>query len=248
MTENPQNTTHFGFKTVDSREKSSLVKGVFSSVASRYDIMNDLMSAGVHHLWKDKMVEMLAPNGSLLDVAGGTGDISYRYLKKSPSSPIVICDINQAMLSTGRDKAIDKNILQGISWACGNAESLPFPSMSFDYYTIAFGIRNVTHIDLALQEAYRVLKPGGRFVCLEFSHLPNPLLAKLYTHYSFHVIPKIGKLVTGDESSYQYLVESIQKFPKQQEFSSMITTAGFAQVSYQNLTGGVVALHSGWRT
>lgn len=247
MTDDSENTTHFGFKTVDKQEKASLVRGVFSSVASRYDIMNDLMSAGVHHLWKDRMVALLPKGGKLLDVAGGTGDISFRYLKKSPTSPIIVCDINQAMLAKGRDRAIDRTILKGMEWVCGDAESLPFPSMSFDYYTIAFGIRNVTHIDRALKEAYRVLKPGGRFICLEFSQVTNPMLAAFYEQYSFHVIPQIGKLVTGDAESYQYLVESIRQFPKQQEFATMISEAGFAKVSYDNLTGGVTALHSGWR-
>lgn len=247
MTENPENTTHFGFKTVDTQVKASLVRGVFSSVASNYDIMNDLMSGGVHHLWKNTLVGMLPAGGKLLDVAGGTGDISFRYHKKSPNSPIIICDINHAMLSTGRDRAIDRNLLTNIDWVCGDAETLPFPSMSFDYYTIAFGIRNVTHIDRALKEAYRVLKPGGRFLCLEFSHVTNPVLAACYAQYSFHVIPAIGKLVANDRDSYQYLVESIRQFPQQDVFASMIEEAGFSKVSYTNLTWGVTAIHSGWR-
>lgn len=247
MTDHRQETTHFGFKTVASNEKASLVRGVFSSVASRYDIMNDLMSLGIHHIWKNRMVELLPTQGSLLDVAGGTGDIACRYLKKSPSSPVVICDINQAMLENGRNKVINKNILHGIEWVCGNAETLPFPDMSFDAYTIAFGIRNVTHIDKALTEAYRVLKPGGRFICLEFSHVKNPILGNIYAQYSFNVIPLIGKLVAGDAGSYQYLVESIRQFPPQDHFATMIENAGFTRVRYENLTGGITALHSGWK-
>lgn len=246
MTEKTENTTHFGYKTVDENVKASLVRGVFSSVAGRYDIMNDLMSGGIHHLWKDKMVAQL-PKGALLDVAGGTGDIAFRYHTRFPDRPVTVCDINQAMLLKGRDRAIDQNVLHGVEWVCGDAEALPFPSMSFDCYTIAFGIRNVTHIDRALSEAYRVLKPGGKFMCLEFSHVTNPWLAGFYEHYSFHVIPRIGKLVTGDADSYQYLVESIRQFPRQDDFATMIKAAGFSRVSYQNLTAGVTAIHSGWR-
>jgi demethylmenaquinone methyltransferase / 2-methoxy-6-polyprenyl-1,4-benzoquinol methylase len=241
--------THFGFKTVAEDEKSTLVREVFSSVATRYDLMNDLMSVGIHHLWKDAMVAMLPTRGKLLDVAGGTGDIAARYLKKTHhQTPVTVCDINQAMLQAGRDRAIDRNQLTSINWVCGDAEALPFEDGMFDAYSIAFGIRNVTHIEKALEQAYRVLKPGGKFVCLEFSQVTNNILAKLYEQYSFHVIPKIGKLVTGDAAAYQYLVESICKFPKQEAFAAMIKQAGFSGVNYRNMTGGVVALHYGWRS
>lgn len=246
--ENKQNT-HFGFQTVPEAEKSTLVRGVFSSVAARYDMMNDFMSMGVHHLWKDAMVNMLPSSGRLLDVAGGTGDIAQRFLKKTQhKQPVTVCDINQSMLGAGRDRAIDRNQLAGIEWVCGDAEALPFEDKTFDAYSIAFGIRNVTHVDKALSEAYRVLKPGGKLVVLEFSQVKNAMLAKLYEQYSFHVIPKIGKLVTGDEAAYQYLVESIRKFPDQETFAAMIAQAGFSKASYRNMSGGVVALHSGWRS
>jgi demethylmenaquinone methyltransferase/2-methoxy-6-polyprenyl-1,4-benzoquinol methylase len=241
-------TTHFGFRTVGEDEKSSLVRGVFDSVASRYDVMNDLMSTGLHRLWKNDMVAWLAPRPGmrLLDVAGGTGDIALR-IKKQADCHVTVCDINRHMLEEGRNRAIDRNVITGIDWVCGNAEALPLPDHTFDAYTIAFGIRNVTHIDKALKEAYRVLKPGGRFLCLEFSQLPNSLLQKCYDAYSFNVIPKIGQWVTGDSASYQYLVESIRQFPKQDDFAAMIRDAGFGNVQYRNLTQGVVALHSGRR-
>lgn len=248
-----QEKTHFGFQTVDSTLKEKLVGQVFSSVASRYDLMNDVMSLGIHHYWKNRMLQVLAPTpgSTLLDVAGGTGDISFRFLKKTggaaTSSRVTVCDINAAMLGEGRKRSIDRNILQGINWVCGNAEHLPAPDMSFDYYTIAFGIRNVTHIDQALREAYRVLKPGGKFVCLEFSKVHPDILAKCYDTYSFRVIPKLGKLITGDADSYQYLVESIRRFPSQDDFATMIRDAGFSQVRYENLNQGIVAIHSGWR-
>jgi demethylmenaquinone methyltransferase/2-methoxy-6-polyprenyl-1,4-benzoquinol methylase len=244
----PENT-HFGYKTVPEDEKSLLVRKVFSSVATRYDVMNDLMSAGLHHLWKDAMVALLPSTGKLLDVAGGTGDIAARYLKKThAATPVTICDINQEMLEAGRDRAIDRNQLHAIEWICGDAESLPFEDKTFDAYSIAFGIRNVTHIDKALGEAYRVLKPGGKFVCLEFSHVTVPLLASIYDQYSFHLIPKIGKLVTGDANAYQYLVESIRQFPAQADFANMIRQAGFSNSGYRNMHAGIVALHYGWRT
>ena len=241
--------THFGFQQVDETEKESLVKGVFSSVASKYDLMNDAMSLGVHRLWKDEMLRMLAPreNAKLLDVAGGTGDIAFRFLKQCTGGEVTVCDINPEMLEQGKKNAINRGITQGISWQCGNAESLPFEDNSFDYYTIAFGIRNVTHIDKALEEAHRVLKPGGRFLCLEFSKVTNPVLAKCYDLYSFHAIPHMGKILAGDSESYQYLVESIRRFPDQETFKQMIETAGFRNVKYRNLTFGTVALHSGWK-
>lgn len=240
------NTTHFGFRTVAEDEKSTLVRGVFDSVASRYDIMNDLMSAGLHRIWKHDMVAWLAPRDGMqiIDMAGGTGDIAFRMLEKAKCH-VTICDINRHMLEEGRNRAIDRNILERIEWVCVDAEKLPFEDNSYDAYTIAFGIRNVTHIDQALAEAYRVLKPGGRFMCLEFSHMANDWLQKCYDSYSFNVIPKIGQWVTGDAASYQYLVESIRQFPKQEAFSGMMKVAGFGNVQYRSLTGGVVAIHSG---
>mgnify|MGYP001320515453 CR=1 FL=1 len=240
------NNTHFGFKTVDENEKYTLVRGVFDSVATRYDVMNDLMSAGLHRVWKNEMVNWLAPKAGMqiLDVAGGTGDITFR-IKEKADCHVTVCDINYQMLREGKNRATDRNIRDGIDWVCGDAENLPIPDNSMDAYTIAFGIRNVTHIDKALSEAYRVLKIGGRFLCLEFSHLQYDFLQKIYDAYSFAAIPRIGKMVTGDSESYQYLVESIRKFPKQDEFVGMISSAGFANVQYRNLSQGVVAIHSG---
>ena len=245
------NNTYFGYKTVDENEKARLVRGVFDSVASRYDLMNDFMSGGMHRLWKNEMVNWLNPQDGMqiLDVAGGTGDIAFRINKKAAQKNlnchITVCDINYQMLREGKNRAIDQNILKSISWTCGDAENLPLPDNSMDAYTIAFGIRNVTHIDKALSEAYRVLKIGGRFLCMEFSHLKNDFLQKIYDTYSFAAIPRIGELVTGDRESYQYLVESIRKFPAQDEFAAMIKTAGFENVQYRNLSQGVVAIHSG---
>ncbi len=241
--------TFFGYKEVDSAKKASMVKGVFSNVAPKYDIMNDVMSLGIHRIWKDTFIKKLNPKAGskLLDVAGGTGDIAFRFLQKAKGGHVTVCDINPQMLEEGYKNAIDNNVLEGIEWTCGDAEKLPFPDNSYDYYTIAFGIRNVTHIDAALAEAYRVLKPGGHFMCLEFSHVTNPVLAKLYEFYSFKVIPQMGQLVAGDRDSYQYLVESIRKFPTQEKFLKMIKDAGFTQASYTNLSGGSVAIHSGWK-
>lgn len=243
------NTTHFGFKRVDTHEKSSLVGDVFRTVAPKYDIMNDVMSMGVHRLWKKTFLAMLNPTtqGQLLDVAGGTGDIALAFLKHAPAGHVTVCDINPAMLREGHAKVLDQGRVHGIDWVCGNAEQLPCPSSCYDYYTIAFGIRNVTHIDTALQEAYRVLKPGGRFLCLEFSHVGLPWLQRLYDVYSFELIPRFGKWIAGDAAPYQYLVESIRQFPKQTVFQHMIEDAGFSHVTYRNLTGGVVAIHSGWK-
>ncbi len=240
-----QEQTHFGFKNVPPEEKEPLVKGVFDRVAGQYDVMNDLMSAGLHRLWKNSMVNWLAPRAGMkiIDVAGGTGDIALR-MRKAVDCDITVVDINEHMLERGRARFIDHNMLTGVEWVCGNAEALPCPDATFDAYTIAFGIRNVTHIDSALTEAFRVLKPGGRFLCLEFSRVENELLQKLYDAYSFHVIPEVGALVTGSKESYQYLVESIRKFPKQQDFTDMIARAGFGNVQYRNMTQGVVALHS----
>jgi demethylmenaquinone methyltransferase / 2-methoxy-6-polyprenyl-1,4-benzoquinol methylase len=242
-------TTHFGFQDVPEAEKAGRVHGVFSSVASRYDLMNDLMSAGIHRLWKDAMMDWLAPRPGqrLLDVAGGTGDIAFRFLRRAPGASAVVCDMTEAMLAEGRKRAEAGSLAERLDWVAGDAMSLPFADASFDVYTISFGIRNVTRIEAALAEAFRVLRPGGRLMVLEFSRIPNDLLQKAYDAYSFNVIPAMGQAVTGDRASYQYLVESIRKFPDQETFAGMIRDAGFGRVSYRNLTMGVAALHSGWK-
>jgi demethylmenaquinone methyltransferase/2-methoxy-6-polyprenyl-1,4-benzoquinol methylase len=238
---------NFGFKQVDQLEKQSLVGKVFSSVAHKYDLMNDLMSLGIHRLWKARLVQELRPNKKLLDMAAGTGDIAKRYYLKSSQADITLCDINIDMLNTGQNRLIDENIFSGLNFVCCNAEELPFADFSFDYYTIAFGIRNVTNIDKALQEAHRVLKPGGKFVCLEFSRVSNQTLAKFYDFYSLNIIPKIGGIIAGDSDSYKYLVESIRMFPAQEEFIQMMDKAGFKLNKFHNLTYGVVSLYIGYR-
>jgi demethylmenaquinone methyltransferase/2-methoxy-6-polyprenyl-1,4-benzoquinol methylase len=249
----PDETTHFGFRDVGAGEKQALVNDVFHSVASRYDLMNDLMSAGLHRLWKDIMIDVLNPPKSdapfaLLDVAGGTGDIAFRAAKTSGAGfRATVCDINGDMLTVGRERATKQHLDDRVSFVEGNAEALAFPDRSFDAYTIAFGIRNVPRIDLALSEAFRVLKPGGRFLCLEFSAVDVPGLDRLYDLYSFRVIPQVGRAVTGDAEAYRYLVESIRKFPRAAIFADMIRAAGFARVKWDILSGGIVALHSGWR-
>jgi demethylmenaquinone methyltransferase / 2-methoxy-6-polyprenyl-1,4-benzoquinol methylase len=248
MNEEPSGSW-FGFRRVDAAEKTELVRQVFSSVAGRYDLMNDLMSGGIHRLWKGAMIDWLNPrNGQrFLDVAGGTGDIAFRILERAPEASATICDLTPEMLKVGRDRAIDRGILNGIDWVSGNAEALPVAEMHFDAYTIAFGLRNVGDQAKALREAYRALRPGGRFLCLEFSHVAVPALAKLYDLYSFKVLPWLGQQVAKDRDSYQYLVESIRRFPTQDRLAGMITEAGFQQVSYRNLSAGIAALHSGWR-
>jgi demethylmenaquinone methyltransferase / 2-methoxy-6-polyprenyl-1,4-benzoquinol methylase len=244
--------THFGYRQVPLSDKQTLVDSVFSSVASRYDLMNDLMSGGLHRLWKEAMITALNPPKSdvpfaLLDVAGGTGDIAFRAIEAGgPGLAATVCDINPEMLAVGRERA-DKRGLDSVTFVEGNAETLQFPDRSFDAYTIAFGIRNVPRIEAALAEAYRVLKPGGKFLCLEFSTVDVPAFDKIYELYSFNVIPALGRAVTGDGSSYQYLVESIRKFPRPHVFADMIRAAGFRQVKFTPMTGGIVALHSGWR-
>ena len=243
-------TTHFGFQTVDEDQKAGMVHGVFSRVASRYDLMNDLMSAGIHRAWKDAMMDWLAPRRGqhLLDVAGGTGDVAFRFLKRAgEGARATVCDMTAAMLDEGAKRAEAGNLADRLEWVVGDAMALPFADNSFDVYTISFGIRNVVRIPDALREAFRVLKPGGRLMVLEFSQLPNPLMQKAYDLYSFNVIPAMGQAVTGDRDSYQYLVESIRKFPDQESFAAMIRQAGFGQVKYRNLTMGVAALHSGWK-
>ena len=242
--------TSFGFKAVAETERQGLVNEVFSRVANRYDLMNDLMSGGVHRLWKNDLINWLAPPKKgpyhLLDVAGGTGDIARRFLDATgPEASATICDISAEMLHVGRSRLASYG--DRISFVEDNAEALPFPDKSFDAYTIAFGIRNVTHIDKVLSEAYRVLKHGGRFLCLEFSHVQSPFLDELYDTFSFNVIPRLGQLVAGDADSYRYLVESIRKFPDQESFVDMIRAAGFERVQYRNLSSGIAALHSGWR-
>ncbi|CAG5122677.1 unnamed protein product [Candidula unifasciata] len=296
--------THFGFQSVAEDEKENKVYEVFENVASKYDMMNDAMSGGVHRIWKDIFLERFAPSPGtkLLDVAGGTGDIAFRFLKyvdapahistqqdfgipkdaasrvlkkicrqrhhhlmmkvqrssqnhrldtpvlpDDDSSHVIVCDINQAMLDVGRQRAKQLGFTSGISWLQANAENLPLPDNLFDAYTIAFGIRNCTHVQKVLDEAYRLLKPGGRFLCLEFSEVKNPLLRSIYDSYSFQVIPVMGQLIAGDWKSYQYLVESIRQFPNQEDFAAMIRAAGFRMVSYENLTFGVTAIHSGFK-
>ncbi|MBT4769637.1 MAG: bifunctional demethylmenaquinone methyltransferase/2-methoxy-6-polyprenyl-1,4-benzoquinol methylase UbiE [Rhodospirillaceae bacterium] len=254
-------TTHFGFRTVSENEKAGLVRNVFEKVAGRYDLMNDLMSMGIHRLWKSSLLDWLAPQPgmALLDVAGGTGDIARGFLARcakaadsaASGSSAIICDINPAMIEAGRDRAFDKGLAQGLAhglgWACGDAEKLPFADNSMDAYTVGFGLRNVTHIPEALSEARRVLKPGGRFLCLEFSHVVLPVLDRLYDLYSFNVLPTLGEMVANDRESYVYLAESIRRFPDQASFAAMVSSAGFDQVTYRNLSGGIAALHSGWR-
>ncbi|XP_045171678.2 2-methoxy-6-polyprenyl-1,4-benzoquinol methylase, mitochondrial-like [Mercenaria mercenaria] len=292
-----QRKTHFGFETVTEAEKEEKVYSVFKNVADKYDLMNDAMSVGVHRLWKDAFIRRLAPRPGtkLLDVAGGTGDIAFRFLKyanslsesggadfdvsiprnvtanvymdpaedtssnsdtsddsellgnRVPASHVTVCDINQSMLDVGMARALDAGIYSGMSWLQGNAECLPVEDNSYDAYTIAFGIRNCTHIDKVVEEAYRVLKPGGRFMCLEFSRVPNPVIRSVYDEYSFQVIPVMGQLLAADWKSYQYLVESIRQFPSQEDFKALIESCGFKAVTYENLTFGVVAIHSGFK-
>jgi len=242
----------FGFRRVPEGAKAPLVRAVFDSVAERYDLMNDLMSAGIHRLWKAEMVAWLNPRPGqrLIDVAGGTGDIARRALpalEPAAGGGVVVCDANSQMLEIGRARALDDGILWGIDWLGGDAEALPFADRSFDLYTIAFGLRNVTRLDRALAEARRVLKPGGRFLCLEFTPAVAPPLQPLYDFYSFQVLPVLGQIVTGNRAAYDYLVESIRRFPSQNALSERIEAAGLDRASYRNLTGGIAALHSAWR-
>ncbi len=249
MTDDSDKTTHFGFETVREGDKAGRVRGVFTSVASKYDIMNDVMSGGVHRIWKDAMMDWLAPRAGqrLLDVAGGTGDIAFRFLKRAGNGSAVVLDLTENMLIEGRKRAEAERLADSLEWVVGDAMALPFADNSFDVYTISFGIRNVVRPQDALKEAYRVLKPGGRLMVLEFSQLPNPMMQKAYDLYSFNVIPRLGQMIAGDRDSYQYLVESIRKFPDQETFLGMIREAGFGNAKYRNLTLGVAALHSGWK-
>jgi demethylmenaquinone methyltransferase/2-methoxy-6-polyprenyl-1,4-benzoquinol methylase len=249
MTEETSKTTHFGAREVREDDKAGLVHGVFSNVASRYDVMNDVMSVGIHRLWKDAMMDWLAPRAGqrLLDVAGGTGDISFRFLRRASEAEAVVLDMTEQMLIEGRKRAEAEAFSEQLDWITGDAMALPLPDNSFDVYTISFGIRNVTRIPDALSEAYRVLRPGGRLMVLEFSQLPNAMMQKAYDLYSFNVIPRMGQVIANDRDSYQYLVESIRNFPDQETFATMIRDAGFEQVKYRNLTMGIAALHSGWK-
>ena len=245
----------FGARRVPEADKVRLVRAVFDSVAPRYDLMNDLMSGGVHRRWKDMMVAWLKPRPGqvLLDAAGGTGDIALRSLPRlapagAPTAGrVIVCDASERMLELGRARALDEGILSGIEWVCADAEQLPAADRSVELYTIAFGLRNVTRIDAALAEARRVLRPGGHFLCLEFAPEITPLLQPLYDLYSFQIVPLLGRVVTGERDAYAYLVESIRRFPRQSELSEMIARAGLDQVRFRNLTGGVAALHSAWR-
>ena len=249
MIDGNENTTHFGAREVREDEKASLVQDVFSSVASRYDLMNDLMSGGIHRLWKDAMMDWLAPRSHqrLLDVAGGTGDIALRFLKRAHGASAVVVDLTEPMLDEGRKRAERSGLSDRVEWVAGDAMSLPFPDSDFDVCTISFGIRNITRIEDALAEGFRVLRPGGRLMVLEFSHVTVPALRGFYDFYSFGVIPRLGQAVTGDRDSYRYLVESIRRFPDQDSFAAMIRQAGFEQVKYRNLSMGIAALHSGWK-
>lgn len=244
--------TSYGFRDVQEGEKQGLVNDVFHKVAKRYDIMNDVMSAGLHRVWKNAMVAALNPRKDpgykVLDVAGGTGDIAFRIIEASDRlAHATVLDINGSMLAVGAERAAKKELSDNVTFVEANAEELPFEDNSFDAYTIAFGIRNVPHIDVALKEAHRVLKRGGRLLVLEFSAVDMPLLDRFYDEWSFKAIPHFGRMITGDAEPYQYLVESIRKFPKQRDFAAMISKAGFSRVTFTNYTGGIAALHSGWK-
>lgn len=258
MTQREEGMSSFGFRTVKAGEKAGMVRDVFDSVASKYDLMNDLMSGGVHRIWKTVLLDRLNPQPGqlLIDVAGGTGDVALGFLKRADARPsaetkppakAVICDINFEMLKAGASRQEAAPYEGRLTRACGDGERLPFEDGKADAYTIAFGIRNITDMDAALTEARRVLKPGGRFICLEFSHPITESLQKAYDAYSFNVIPWLGEQVADDRESYQYLVESIRKFPAQEAFAARIKKAGFSKVTYENLTGGVAALHMAWR-
>ena len=244
-----EKTTHFGFQDIPEAEKAGRVRGVFGSVASKYDVMNDAMSFGIHRIWKDAMMDWLAPRPGqrLLDVAGGTGDISFRFLDRAGHGHATVLDLTEPMLVEGRKRAEAAKMAESLDWVVGDAMALPFADNSFDVYTISFGIRNVTRPQEALNEAYRVLKPGGRLMVLEFSQIPNDLMQKVYDLYSFNIIPQMGKVIANDRDSYQYLVESIRKFPDQETFLQMVKNAGFGQAKYRNLSMGIACLHSGWK-
>jgi len=240
----------FGFEEVSADEKPDRVNGVFAAVARNYDVMNDAMSLGVHRLWKNEFIRKISPRKDdvCLDVAGGTGDIAFRLMQKdSGVKSVTVCDPSQEMMDVGQDRAIDKGILSGLDWVCSPAEDLPFKDNTFSLYTVSFGLRNVTDRQKGLEEAFRVLKPGGRFFCLEFSQVQLPVLDKIYELYSFNVIPKLGGMIAKDEESYKYLVESIARFPTQIQLEDMMKKAGFARVRHYNLSGGIAAIHQGWK-
>lgn len=242
--------TDFGFSRVKSKDKSNLVKKIFENVSGRYDLMNDFMSLGIHRVWKKSMLDWLAPRRgqSLIDVAGGTGDIAFNFIKRAKTGAnATILDLTESMMIEGKKKTIDLPEETQINWVCGDAMRMPFSDSTFDVYTISFGIRNVTNISKTLSEAYRVLKPGGRLMILEFSSVNNDLISWIYDKYSFNIIPKLGEFVSNDRESYQYLVESIRKFPNQEKFSEMIINEGFRKVKYRDLTFGIAALHSAWK-
>ena len=249
MQDHVDQTTHFGFETVHAAEKAGKVQGVFNSVAAKYDVMNDVMSIGIHRIWKEAMMDWLAPRcgQTLIDVAGGTGDVSFKFLNRAGAGHATVLDLTENMLVEGRKRAEASEMEQSLDWLVGDAMALPFVDNSFDVYTISFGIRNVTRPEDALSEAFRVLRPGGRLMVLEFSQIPVPLVQKAYDLYSFNIIPAMGKMIANDRDSYQYLVESIRKFPNQETFLNMIRGAGFENVSYRNLSLGIAALHSGWK-
>ena len=242
--------TDFGFSRVKSKDKSNLVKKIFENVSGRYDLMNDFMSLGIHRVWKKSMLDWLAPRRgqSLIDVAGGTGDIAFNFIKRAKTGAnATILDLTESMMIEGKKKTIDLPEESQINWVYGDAMRMPFSDRTFDAYTISFGIRNVTNISKTLSEAYRVLKPGGRLMILEFSSVNNDLISWIYDKYSFNIIPKLGEFVSNDRESYQYLVESIRKFPNQEKFSEMIINEGFRKVKYRDLTFGIAALHSAWK-
>ena len=249
MAQSDDKTTHFGFETVPESEKAGRVRGVFNSVASKYDVMNDVMSLGIHRVWKDAMMDWLAPRPGqrLLDVAGGTGDISFRFLKRAGRGHATVLDLTEPMLVEGRKRAEAAAMAESLDWVVGDAMALPFDANTFDVYTISFGIRNVTRPQEALNEAFRVLKPGGRLMVLEFSQIPNDLMQRAYDLYSFNIIPRMGQAIAGDHDSYQYLVESIRQFPDQETFLGMVRAAGFDNAKYRNLSMGIACLHSGWK-
>ena len=249
MQDNAEQTTHFGFETVPEAEKAIKVQSVFTSVAEKYDVMNDVMSLGIHRIWKEAMMDWLAPRPGqkLLDVAGGTGDISFKFLSRASYGRATVLDITENMLIAGRKRAEADKMQNSMDWVVGDAMALPFADNSFDVYTTSFGIRNVTRPQEALNEAFRVLRPGGRLMVLEFNQIPVPLVQKAYDIYSFNVIPWMGKLIANDRESYQYLVESIRKFPDQETFLSMVQEAGFENTNYRNLSLGIATLHSGWK-
>lgn len=240
----------FGYRDVPAGDKPGLVRGVFDSVATRYDLMNDLMSGGVHRLWKQAMLDLLHPRRgwTLVDLAGGTGDIAFGFLERvKGEGRAIVCDLTPAMVKVGRDRAVDRGLLEGVDWIAGDAQAIPLKDGTADAVTMAFGLRNVTDIDAVLREARRILRPGARFLCLEFSRCTVPGMDRLYDLYSFNVLPQLGRIVAGDAESYRYLVESIRRFPPQEELAKRFASAGFARVNWRNLSGGIAALHWGWR-